>query len=249
VIAVTGLPLAVDAVREHAPLAERMPGAGTVTILAPSVGDGARLVIGAQKPTVIRERVGDREFRVDDTGFWQVHASAPATLTAAVQDAIDPALFDPKAANLDLYGGVGLLAAAVGDRFGAGVRITSVESDERATEHAAENLAEWLGAAVLTARVESYVRTLAAASAGERSRLAAATVVLDPPRSGAGASVIEPLAAVGPAQIVYVACDPVAFARDVALLGSAGYELAGLRALDLFPNTHHVEAVGTFRKA
>jgi len=249
VIAVADLPLAVDAVREHAPLTERMPGAGTVTILAPSVGDGARLVIGAQKPTVIRERVGDREFRVDDTGFWQVHAAAPATLSAAVQEAIDPAVFDPKAANLDLYGGVGLLAAAVGDRFGAGVRITSVESDERATEHAAENLAEWLGAAVVTARVESYVRTLAAASAGERARLAAATVVLDPPRSGAGASVIEPLAAVGPAQIVYVACDPVAFARDVALLAGAGYQLAGLRALDLFPHTHHVEAVGTFVRA
>lgn len=248
VIAVSDLPLAVDAVRANAPLRERMPGAGSVTVLAPSMGEGARLVIGAQKPTVIRERVGDREFRVDDTGFWQVHAAAPATLTAAVQDAIDPALFDPKAANLDLYGGVGLLAAAVGDRFGPGVRITSVESDERATEHAAENLADWIGAAVVTSRVDAYVRTLATASAGERARLAAATVVLDPPRSGAGASVVEPLAEVGPAQLVYVACDPVAFARDVALLDAAGYELTGVRALDLFPHTHHVEAVGSFRR-
>lgn len=248
VIAVTDLPLAVDAVRANAPLQERMPGAGSVTVLAPSVGEGARLVIGAQKPTVIRERVGDREFRVDDTGFWQVHAAAPATLTAAVQDAIDPALFDPKAANLDLYGGVGLLAAAVGDRFGSGVRITSVEADERATEHAAENLADWLGAAVVTSRVDAYVRTLASASAAERARLGAATVVLDPPRSGAGASVIEPLAALGAAQLVYVACDPVAFARDVALLDAAGYELTGVRALDLFPHTHHVEAVGSFRR-
>lgn len=246
VIAVAGLPLAVDAVREHAPLTERMPGAGSVTVLAPSTGDGARLIIGAQKPTVIRERVGDREFRVDDTGFWQVHAAAPVTLSSAVQDAIDPALFDPKAANLDLYGGVGLLAAAVGDRFGSGLRITSVESDERATEHAAENLADWLGAAVITAKVESFVRTLADGSSGERARLAAATVVLDPPRSGAGASVLEPLAAAGPAQLVYVACDPVAFARDVAVLAQAGYELTRLRALDLFPHTHHVEAIGTF---
>ena len=61
VIRVADLPLAVAAVREHAPLTERMPGAGEVTIIAASVGDGARLVIGAQKPTVIRERVGDRE--------------------------------------------------------------------------------------------------------------------------------------------------------------------------------------------
>lgn len=249
VIPVADLPLAVAAVREHAPLDERMPGVGDVTVLAPSVGDGARLVIGAQKPTVIRERVGTREFRVDDTGFWQVHAAAPATLSAAVQDAIDASLFDPKAANLDLYGGVGLLAAAIGDRFGPGVRVTSVESDARATEHAAENLADWLGAAVVTARVDTYLRGLRDASAGEAARLAAATVVLDPPRSGAGAAVLDPLAALRPAQIVYVACDPVAFARDVALLAGHGYELTGLRALDLFPHTHHVEAVGSFRRA
>jgi tRNA/tmRNA/rRNA uracil-C5-methylase (TrmA/RlmC/RlmD family) len=40
-----------------------------------------------------------------------------------------------------------------------------------------------------------------------------------------------------------VACDPVALARDVGLFRERGYELANLRAFDLFPNTHHVEAV------
>lgn len=248
VVKVSSLPLAVEAVRDLAPIGDAMPGARSVQVIAPSTAEEARLVIGTQQPTVIRERVGDREFRVDDTGFWQVHAGAPAALTAAVQDAIDPDLFDPKAANLDLYGGVGLLAAAVGDRFGPGVRITTVESDARATEHAAENLAEWIGASAVTARVERWVRSLADASAGERARLAAATVVLDPPRSGAGAAVLEGIAAVGPAQIVYVACDPVAFARDVAILSGLGYELGSLRALDMFPNTHHVEAVGAFRR-
>ena len=193
----------------------------------------------------MRERVGEREFRVDDTGFWQVHAGAALALTEAVQRAIDTALFDPRAANLDLYGGVGLLAAAVGDKFGPTVRITTVESDARATDHASENLADWLGATAVTARVEHWVRSLADASAGERARLAAATVVLDPPRSGAGKAVLEALAAVKPAQIVYVACDPIAFARDVAILAGLGYRLEGLRALDLFPNTHHVEVIGS----
>jgi tRNA/tmRNA/rRNA uracil-C5-methylase (TrmA/RlmC/RlmD family) len=244
VIPVADLPLATAAVRETAPLRETFTGAETVDVLAPSVG-GARLVIGAQKPSVVRERVGEREFRVDDTGFWQVHAGAAVALTEAVQSAIDPALFDPRAANLDLYGGVGLLAAAIGDRFGPTVRITSVESDARATDHASGNLAEWLGATAVTGRVEHWVRSLADASAGERARLAAATVVLDPPRSGAGKAVLEAVASVKPAQLVYVACDPIAFARDVAILAGLGYRLEGLRALDLFPHTHHVEAVGT----
>jgi tRNA/tmRNA/rRNA uracil-C5-methylase (TrmA/RlmC/RlmD family) len=97
----------------------------------------------------------------------------------------------------------------------------------------------------VTARVEHWVRSLASASAGERARLAAGTVVLDPPRSGAGRAVLEALAAVGPAQLVYVACDPIAFARDVSTLSGLGYRLDRLRALDLFPHTHHLEAVGT----
>jgi tRNA/tmRNA/rRNA uracil-C5-methylase (TrmA/RlmC/RlmD family) len=245
VITVRTLPLANEAVREAAPLREQFTGAETVDVLAPGSG-GARLIVGTQAPSVVREQVGDREFRVDDSGFWQVHEGAALALTEAVQAAIDPARFDPQAANLDLYGGVGLLAAAVGDRFGRTVRITTVESDARATDHAAENLADWVGASAVTARVEHWVRSLAAASPGERSRLAAGTVVLDPPRAGAGRAPLEALAAVRPAQVVYVACDPVAFARDAATLAGLGYRLDGLRALDLFPHTHHVEAVGTF---
>jgi tRNA/tmRNA/rRNA uracil-C5-methylase (TrmA/RlmC/RlmD family) len=244
VIPVTDLPLGVDELREIAPLAENFPPAtGHVDLLAPSVG-GARLIVGTQTRSVVRERVGDREFRVDDSGFWQVHRDAAETLSAAVAATVDDAIFDPRAANLDLYGGVGLLAAAIGDRFGPTTRITSVESDAAATEHAAENLADWVGAATATARVEHWVRGLATASTAERARLAAATVVLDPPRAGAGKAVLDALAAVRPAQLVYVACDPVAFARDVGILTGHGYVLAGLRAFDLFPMTHHVEAVG-----
>jgi tRNA/tmRNA/rRNA uracil-C5-methylase (TrmA/RlmC/RlmD family) len=249
VIAVDDLPLATPAVQEAAPLAELFPGEESIEVIEPSSG-GARLIIGKQKPMVIREIVGNREFRLDDGGFWQVHTSAAETLSSAVQDAIDPDLFDPRAANLDLYGGVGLLAAAVGDRFGSTTRITTVESDPRATEHAGENLAEWIGAAAVTGRVERWMSALAStAGAGERARLAAATVVLDPPRAGAGREVVDSIASVSPAQIVYVACDPVALSRDVGLFAERGYRLDGLRAFDLFPNTHHVEAVARLVRA
>ncbi|MCU1550243.1 MAG: putative methyltransferase [Glaciihabitans sp.] len=243
VIDVDDLPLATDGVESAAPLGETFPGEEHIDVLEPSTG-GARLIIGRQKPMTIRERVGDRDFQLSDGGFWQVHRYAAETLTAAVQDAIDEALFDPRASNLDLYGGVGLLAAAVGDRFGGTTRITTVESDSAATEYAGENLAEWVGAAAVTARVERWVTSLAAtAGPGERARLRAATVVLDPPRAGAGKDVVSAIAALEPAQLIYVACDPVALSRDVALLAERGYELAQLRAFDLFPNTHHVEAV------
>ncbi len=57
--------------------------------------------------------------------------------------------------------------------------------------------------------------------------------------------VVEAIASMRPAQIVYVACDPVALARDLAYFAERGYPLRSLRAFDLFPNTHHVEAVAT----
>lgn len=243
VIPVQEVPLASAAVQAATPFSERFAGVATVDVLAPTRGD-ARLVLGEQKPSLIRERVGEREFQLDDTGFWQVHREAPAALTAAVQQAVDDALFDPRAANLDLYGGVGLLAAAIGDRFGPTTRITSVESDARATDHAAENLSDWVGAAAETSRVDRWLRDAEqSASSAERDRLRAATVVLDPPRSGAGTEVMGILGRLAPAQIVYVACDPVALARDVALAAEHGYRLDHLRAFDLFPHTHHVEAV------
>lgn len=248
VIPVDDLPLATREVRELAPLGDNYAGASEVSVIAPSTGS-ARLIIDRQAPSTIVEHVNGRDFRLDDSGFWQVHRHAAETLSEAVASAVDPTRFDPSAANLDLYGGVGMLAAAIGERFGAGVRITSVESDERATDHAAENLADWVGALAVSARVERWVRELRTVSPVESGRLRAATVVVDPPRSGAGVQVIDAIADVAPAQLVYVACDPVALARDAARLRERGYALAALRAFDLFPHTHHLEAVATFVRA
>ena len=242
VIPVTDLPLATPEVAAIAPLGERFSGAGSVDVVAPSQGN-AWVLTGDSRRATITELVGDREFHLEVTGFWQVHRHAAQALTAAVQDAVDPDLFDPRAANLDLYGGVGLLAAALGDRFGSDIRITSVEGNARATDHAAENLAEWTGASAETARVDRYLGQLAGTAARK------ATVILDPPRSGAGTVVVDQLATLEPAQLVYVACDPVALARDLALFREHGYLLAALRAFDLFPNTHHVEAVASLVRA
>lgn len=245
VIRVSSLPLATSGVNSIAPLTEEYGNVGSVDVLSPSIGD-PRLIVGHQKPTVIRERVGNREFRVDDNGFWQVHHAAPEALTRAVQAAIDPHCFDATAYNLDLYGGVGLFAAALADSGGASTRVTSVESNERATEHAGENLAEWVGALAETAKVDRWLSDLdRRATPVERTRLEAATVVLDPPRTGAGRDVMALITRLAPAQLVYVACDPVALARDVAFASAAGYRLTKLTALDMFPHTHHVEAVAT----
>jgi tRNA/tmRNA/rRNA uracil-C5-methylase (TrmA/RlmC/RlmD family) len=73
--------------------------------------------------------------------------------------------------------------------------------------------------------------------------------VLDPPRRGAGPSVVDAIAALRPAAVVYVACDPAALARDVRRFAEAGYRAAAVRGVDLFPHSHHVEAVATLLPA
>jgi len=225
---------------------------------------GGRGGPGRQAPEseVVVETVGGRDFRVDAGGFWQVHRLAAHSLTQRVASALQSIRpdgpirrsgglwIDPDAWHLDLYGGVGLFAATLGDLGGPAARITSVESDARATEHAGENLAEWVGARAETARVDRWLARLAAeASTSERERLSRGVVLLDPPRAGAGREVVEHITDLSPETVVYVACDPVALARDVATFRAGGYELSRVDALDLFPNSHHVEAVAVLTRA
>lgn len=78
--------------------------------------------------------------------------------------------------------------------------------------------------------------------------LAPDVVVLDPPRSGVDGAGIEALATAGPREIRYVSCDPTTLARDLRGLVARGYRLTRVVALDLFPQTYHVETVATLER-
>nr|BFE81546.1 hypothetical protein GCM10020093_041470 [Planobispora longispora] len=68
-------------------------------------------------------------------------------------------------------------------------------------------------------------------------------VVVDPPRTGLGREVVDRVAGLEASRIVYVSCDPATLARDLSWFAERRYRLAGLRAFDAFPMTHHVESV------
>ena len=61
--------------------------------------------------------------------------------------------------------------------------------------------------------------------------------------SGAANKVVSQLLRLAPRNIIYVACDPVALARDLQVLTASGYQVKGMRAFDIFPHTHHFETV------
>jgi len=235
VIDVATLPLSRPAVADAA-FALRSQKPGRVDLVEP--GDGRVRVLprpeGARrgKQETVFEVAGGRRFAVDAGGFWQVHPHAAETLQNAVADVVAGRI-DPDATHFDLYGGVGLFAATLGE-YGAN-DIVTVESDRRATEHASANLREFDAHAV-TARVDRFL-------AGLPDSTRAGAVVLDPPRAGAGRGVVESIHALNPEAVVYVACDPVALARDLGTFRGLGWNAESLSAFDLFPHSHHFEAV------
>ncbi|MEA5155787.1 class I SAM-dependent RNA methyltransferase [Raineyella sp.] len=226
-----GCPLAVAAQPDPHALAGALgdPDEHALRVVTAARGATTVLVDGVvtEGTRDLVERAAGRDWRVDADGFWQVHPYAADTLVDAVLQAVSP---QEGERGFDLYCGVGLFAGALGD---AGVRMWGVEVDRRAIELAQANVP---GARFTAGRVDRVLR---------RMPRATDLVVLDPPRTGAGKDVIDAVADRNPRAIAYVACDPAALGRDLGRLRRQGYELASLRAFDLFPNTHHVECVAT----
>ncbi|MEH3079022.1 MAG: TRAM domain-containing protein [Quadrisphaera sp.] len=277
VVEVDDCRIAAPRAAEVDPRAVTWPGAEAVEVVAPQTGEdrllvvtprragdgqGRRLrlptppapsslaVVGDEGLARVRGRTwvaqevalprGPRTFRVTGSGFWQVHPGAAAALAGAV---VAFAGLAPGDAVADLYAGAGLLTAALAEEVGEQGRVVSVEGDARAVADARRNLRDLPQVRVLPGRVDRALSALAAD--GESVDV----VVLDPPRVGARRGVLERVAALAPRTVVHVACDPAALARDVAVLAELGYRLDALRAFDLFPQTHHVEAVARFARA
>ncbi len=81
-----------------------------------------------------------------------------------------------------------------------------------------------------------------------RRSLRPTTVIVDPPRTGLSRDAVAGIIAMTPARLVYVSCDVATLARDARALIDGGYRLGSMTALDLFPNTAHVETVVAFTR-
>lgn len=152
-----------------------------------------------------------------------------------IEKLIETAIGDAKGARaLDLYSGVGLFTLPLGRRFG---EVVGVEANESAVELAEKN-ALHAGMGNISFVREGVDKFIAGNQTGGLD-----LILLDPPRSGADMETIHKLARMKPKNISYVSCDPSILARDLRIFLDSGYEITSLTALDLFPQTHHVETI------
>lgn len=127
---------------------------------------------------------------------------------------------------VDMYAGVGTIGLTIG-----GENVTLVEINEHAVREMRRNIAE---------RGTSATAVLTPSEHALEHITDEATIILDPPRAGLHTAVTEQLLAVKPRRIVYLSCNPVTQARDVARL-LYSYGIVDQRGYNFFPRTPHIE--------
>jgi 23S rRNA (uracil1939-C5)-methyltransferase len=165
-------------------------------------------------------------FRVGRNSFFQVNRYL-------IDDLVQCAAGDRQGESaVDLYAGVGLFAARLAERFKS---VTAVESGRAAFQDLEYNVQRRaMPIAADNRSAEEYLAGLE-----ETPEL----VLADPPRTGLGKEVVRELVRIRAPQLTIVSCDPATLARDLQGLLAAGYDIAQITMVDLFPQTFHLEAV------
>ncbi len=200
-------------------------GSGNVVL-----GDRNKVLYG--KDGII-DRLGDLEFKISATSFFQVN---PAQTKILYGKALEYANLTGKERVLDAYCGVGTLTLFMAKKakevYGIEVIPEAIEdAEENAIRNNADNVTFVIGA------TEDVLPRLV--NIGIDFDVA----VVDPPRSGCEQRVLETLAQVQVGRIVYVSCNPSTLARDLKFLVNRGYKVQEIQPIDMFPHTYHVECV------
>lgn len=168
--------------------------------------------------------------------FVQINAEINAELVDLALELLDP---QPRERVLELFSGLGNFSLPLAQRAS---EVVAVEGEAGLVERARRN-AEHNG---LVQKIGLHAADLSAPSKAEWARESYDKLLLDPPRAGA-AEILPQAVASRPRRIVYISCHPATLARDAgSLVRDAGYRLTQAGVIDMFPHTHHVEAIAVF---
>lgn len=194
------------------------------------LGDKCRALYGGEYITDVLCGI---KVRLSPLSFYQVNRATAEKLYEKAAEYAEP---DGKVI-LDLYCGAGTIGLSMAQKA---KRIIGAEIVPEAVKDARFN-AKLNG----IENAEFICSDSAKAAAILRDRgLKPEVIILDPPRKGCSAELVNTVAKeFCPERVVYVSCDPATLARDIKLFRESGYSLIEYTPVDMFPRTSHVETV------
>jgi 23S rRNA (uracil1939-C5)-methyltransferase len=183
-------------------------------------------------PGFIEDMLMNTKFRISAQSFYQIN---PTQTTHLYGKAIEFADFKGNETVLDTYCGIGTIALIMASKV---KEVVGVDIIERAIEDARSNsnLNNIKNVSFVTEDVNTYIGKVVEA------KQTFDVVMVDPPRDGLDQRLINGLLTMKPKKIVYISCDPSSLGRDLKQL-SRFYNVVKSQAVDMFPQTYHVESV------
>lgn len=184
-------------------------------------------------PGLIRDRIGNLSFEIAANAFFQTNTAQAEKLYEVVAAFAD---LQPADLVYDLYSGAGAISLFIAERVRHVVGVELVEEVvESARRNAVANKVDnvsFISGDMMKIFKEEFIETH-----GQPDVL-----IVDPPRAGMHPKVVKQILRLKPARFVYVSCNPLSQARDLAALKDV-FTIEAVQPVDLFPHTHHVENV------
>ena len=187
----------------------------------------------------ITDQMLGNDFQIAAPAFYQVNTEMAEKL---YQTAIDFSELTADDVVIDAYSGIGTIGLSVAKHV---KEVYGVEVIPEAVENSRKN-AEINGianASYVCAPAEEAIQNWL------KEGIQADVILVDPPRKGLTESFIKASVSMEPKKITYISCNVATMARDIKLYQELGYELKKVQPVDLFPQTHHVEAVSLLVRA
>ncbi|MGE3855594.1 MAG: class I SAM-dependent RNA methyltransferase [Dehalococcoidia bacterium] len=180
------------------------------------------------------ERLLGVSYRISGAAFFQVNTRQAERLVSLVLDHVREV--SPRVV-IDAYAGVGTFAAQLA---GEVEHVVTIEESAAAGVDALENLGGFTNVTRVVGKVEETLPGMTPAPD---------VVVIDPPRAGIWASVVQAILDSAARRVVYVSCDPGTLARDLRLFTDGGFIIGSVQPVDMFPHTQHIECVTVLDRA
>ena len=186
----------------------------------------------------ITEQMEGLKFKINAKSFYQTNSDQAYELYKIVRDVSD---LDSTDTVYDLYTGTGTIALFVAKNAKKVVGIEAVPdaiiaAKENATNNNIKNVDFYVGD-MKTVFNDDFIKANGYPD----------VIITDPPRDGMHKKVIEQIKNISPSKIIYVSCNSATQARDLELLKD-DYKIINSQAVDMFPQTHHVENVVLLKK-